>query len=310
MKKYNLIIIREFFKKFGFTLLSKEYINDSQKLILQDSDGFIYITSFNTFKAGHIPDKFNISNPYTLQNIKLWCKLENKPFELISEIYKGAGNANKLQWKCLKEECGEIFEAPWAQIYRGSNCLYCINKKVGSKNNLTITHPELIKEWHPDNIIKPIEVTHGTLRKVIWICSKCKNVWKSQINSRTSNDTGCPKCATSKLEKAIEEFLINNNIEYVTQFRFKDCRNKKPLPYDFYLPKLNICIEADGIQHIKAYKFFGGEEKFLRTKKHDQIKTDYCLSNDILLIRIPYSKLKNIPEILTELLLDGNKITC
>jgi len=72
------------------------------------------------------------------------------------------------------------------------------------------------------------------------------------------------------------------------------------LPFDFYLPKLNICIEADGIQHNTPYKFFGGEEKFNKLKNHDKIKTEYCSKNSIQLIRVPYSQLNNIPIILKQ----------
>jgi len=34
-------------------------------------------------------------------------------------------------------------------------------------------------------------------------------------------------------------------IKYINQKRFKKCKNKLPLPFDFYLPDLNICIEYD-----------------------------------------------------------------
>ena len=38
------------------------------------------------------------------------------------------------------------------------------------------------------------------------------------------------------------------------------------LPFDFYLPHLNICIEYDGEQHFKFSNYFGGMEKFEKTK--------------------------------------------
>jgi len=48
------------------------------------------------------------------------------------------------------------------------------------------------------------------------------------------------------------------DIEYIKQKRFEKCRNKLPLPFDFYLPNENICIEYDGIQHFKPIDYFGG----------------------------------------------------
>lgn len=299
--KHNLESVSKFVEEYGFTLLSREYINDYTKLILQDKEQYIYSVGYSIFKTNLSSKKFSKSNPFTIRNIKLWCKLNNKPFELISEEYNGA--SIQMKWKCLKENCGEIFESTWSNTSCDCGCPYCSNRKVGSKNNLTVTHPELIKEWHIDNIILPTEVTYGSTKKIKWICSKCGNAWKASINSRTRPESsGCSECIKSKLEKDTSDFLIDNNIEYISQYRFKDCRDKLPLPFDFYLPILNVCIETDGIQHEKPYKFFGGEKKFNILKKHDQIKTDYCLSNNIKLIRIPYSKIKKISEILKVLL--------
>lgn len=71
----------------------------------------------------------------------------------------------------------------------------------------------------------------------------------------------------------------------------KDSKNveaKLPLPFDFYLPELNICIEYDGEQHFKENRHFGGKEYLEKTKYHDQIKNEYCKNNNIKLIRIKY----------------------
>lgn len=226
---------------------------------------------------------------------------------MVSDIYEGANKL--LSWKCLNDNCNEKFEMRWSNLHNGQHCPYCSGKKAGSKNNLTITHPELADEWNINNIISPFEVTYGSTKQINWICSKCTHMWTASLNSRTGKDGGCPKCNTSKLEKNIENFLNINDIEFIFQYRFNDCRSKLPLPFDFYLPKLNICIEADGIQHIKAYKFFGGEEKFKTLKKHDKIKDNYCLSNNIKLIRISYSEINNITKILSQELLVSNNIT-
>lgn len=85
---------------------------------------------------------------------------------------------------------------------------------------------------------------------------------------------------------------------------FDDCRNIKPLPFDFYLPDKNIIIEYDGEFHyipIKVQKTDSEEvaiDRLNETKAHDKIKTDYCLKNQIKLIRIPYWEKENIETIL------------
>ena len=100
---------------------------------------------------------------------------------------------------------------------------------------------------------------------------------------------GC-ECTKSIGEKIIKNYLIQNNIEFITQYRFNDCKDTEPLPFDFHIPSKNLCIEYDGIQHSKPINFFGGEESFEYTKKHDNIKNEYCHTHNIELLRIPYNK--------------------
>ncbi len=94
---------------------------------------------------------------------------------------------------------------------------------------------------------------------------------------------GCPKC-----KNLIEGFLKENNIEFISQHRFSECRDKLPLPFDFYLPDYNVCIEYDGRQHFISYDRWGGEKQLLDTKNKDKIKNKYCEEYNIKLTRISY----------------------
>jgi very-short-patch-repair endonuclease len=100
---------------------------------------------------------------------------------------------------------------------------------------------------------------------------------------------GCSKCNQSKGEKFIEQFLVANNIIFLTEHKFLDCKNIKPLPFDFYLPEHNTCIEFDGKQHYISNEYFK-HEKFDMRQKRDQIKNEYCLKNNIHLMRIKYDE--------------------
>lgn len=48
------------------------------------------------------------------------------------------------------------------------------------------------------------------------------------------------------------------------------------------------CIEFDGSQHFESKKFFGGDKIFEVQKIKDNIKTTFCLDNNIKLIRFNY----------------------
>ncbi len=120
------------------------------------------------------------------------------------------------------------------------------------------------------------------------------------IPNALKNGYSCPICNESKGEKAIRLYLENNNIKFIQEYRFEDCRYKYTLPFDFYIPEYNLCIEFDGVQHFEAIEHFGGGKSFKLTKNRDKIKNEYCKENDIELLRIPYWEIDNIESILDE----------
>jgi len=132
-------------------------------------------------------------------------------------------------------------------------------------------------------------------------CKKCDHVWDISFANLHYNRSGCPHCNISKGEKEIEKILIKQNILFIPQKTFKGCKDKGLLKFDFYLPKLNTCIEFDGIQHFKSFKFFGGVKRFKQTQKKDAIKNKYCKDSNIKLIRIPYTKFNEIETILSNI---------
>ena len=112
----------------------------------------------------------------------------------------------------------------------------------------------------------------------------------------------------SKGESIIHHFLLKHNIAVQFQKRFEDCKNVIPLPFDFYLPDYNMCIEFNGRQHYnwKDYVFsnsISNEERkilFEEQKRRDNIKKKYCEDNGIRLLIIPYWDLDRVYDILKE----------
>ena len=108
----------------------------------------------------------------------------------------------------------------------------------------------------------------------------------------------CARCIQSKGENEIGRILNEMSINFKRQYKFTDCKHKKYLPFDFYLPDYNMCIEYDGEQHFKDGHFGMTEEEFEELKLRDNIKSKYCKDNNINLIRIPYWEFDNIENIL------------
>ena len=113
---------------------------------------------------------------------------------------------------------------------------------------------------------------------------------------------GCNICKLSKGEFIIKNILDKYNIKYVQQKKFDECKNKRPLPFDFYLPDRNICIEYDGIQHFEPIKYWGGIPKLNKTQAFDKIRNNFCYKQGIKLIRIPYWEKDNSLIILSNVL--------
>lgn len=128
--------------------------------------------------------------------------------------------------------------------------------------------------------------------KVNIICKE-HGIFEQQPNNHLSGQ-GCPKCKESHGEREIRQFLYEKNIKFDYQKTFNTCRNVKLLPFDFYLPELNTCIEFHGLQHYKSVKWFGGEDGFNLQQKRDKIKENYCYNNNINLIIIKYNEDINI----------------
>ena len=136
--------------------------------------------------------------------------------------------------------------------------------------------------------------------EVKFICD-CGHEYISTIHD-FKNGHRCPYCNISKGERKILLFLKQYNLGGYDnfQYRFNDCKCQRILPFDFYLPQYNCCIEYDGKQHY-LYGGFGNDLlKLMNIKYRDNIKTNYCQQNNIKLIRIPYWDFDNIEEILKQ----------
>ena len=193
--------------------------------------------------------------------------------------------------KCRCKIDGYEWETIPYSLLNNIGCPKCSGKA-------TKTTKEFIKEIKKIN--DNIEILGEYVNNRTKIKCKCKidnHIWKATPNNLLSG-YGCPKCSSSKGEKRIAKYLDNNNIEYKEQYKFNNCKFKKCLPFDFYIPSLNTIIEYDGRQHYEIVEWFGGLDGFVDTKIRDIVKTLYCKENNIKLIRIPYWDFDNIEEIL------------
>ncbi len=208
-------------------------------------------------------------------------------------IYKGIDQHIILKCKIH----GEFLITPHSIFNQKAGCKECgyikLSKIFKLDQNDFIKKASLIHR----NIYDYSRVVYkNTDKKVIIVCKKHGQFYQTPHSHL--NGHGCSKCKQSNGEKEILFFLESKKIKYFYHKHLPGCIYKGKLFFDFYLPKLNICIEYDGIQHFKPIDYFGGLEQFNETIKKDLIKNDFCQKNNINLIRISYKeniikKLKN-----------------
>lgn len=123
----------------------------------------------------------------------------------------------------------------------------------------------------------------------------CGNTFISNLNLIKNGKTRCEKCSNriSKYQYLTNKYLDEIGVKYINEYRFSDCRNILPLPFDIKVSKENKVIEIDGKQHEIPVDLFGGRDGFVNRKRNDEIKTDYCKNNNIELLRISYREFKN-----------------
>lgn len=286
-----------------FKYLNGEYENAFSKLIFKCEKcneefisywGTIYTGTGCPYCAGKKIGKTNslaFKFPYLVNEWDWEKNKETTPYNIFPNMHK------KVWWKCLN---GHEWEAsPNNRCSKNSSCPYCTNRLPTNENNLFLKYPDICEEWNYEkNKNNPSDYLPYSLKKVFWTCSKCKISWKSRIANRTKNLSGCPNCSNSKGEEMIFKTLLYMDIDYNQHYSFHNCRLKHSLPFDFYIPEYNTCIEYYGIQHYEPIMFFGGEKAFLEQKKRDDIKKHYCANNGINFVVISYKEFDNIDNII------------
>ena len=187
-------------------------------------------------------------------------------------------NSGLITLKCLN---GHIYDQDRRNLLQEKSCNECY------KNSRKITLDMIIKKinnLHGNNFKYDLSNFKNLHTKIKIECKK-GHIFNQKISNHLQGK-GCPICRESLGERAISNFLEKNNISHIKQKKFKDCKFINQLPFDFYLPDYNLCIEYDGIQHFKPMKMFGGEKEFKKTKIKDDIKNKYCSEHNIKLIRI------------------------
>lgn len=261
----NIKFICPHHKQYGVQIMRKNNMN-------RDIHGCQYCASKNLDKADFVKRIYQI----------------HPDIELLSEYI---GSSQPIQYRCKIHNY--ISTTTPSNLLQGRGCYYCGLEHL--KQIATKSHNDFVDEVYKINSdIEILSEYKGRLKDITIRCKKCGKTFITPAYKLYKYSSGCPRCNVYSGEYLISNLLDGWGIEYKTQFWFSDCRDIRPLKFDFYLPQDNTCIEFDGIQHYEPIAITRGlsEEKsysiYEYTIKHDLIKNEYCKNNKINLIRVPY----------------------
>jgi len=223
------------------------------------------------------------------------------------DLYAASSNKS-VWWVCLT--CQTKWKASIAsRLTNLTKCPKCAKKDMAKtqqeqaalRNNLAIQRPDLVTEWGQQNNQPPQKYSLRSNQKVWWQCGRCGHEWKAMILTRTKDETGCPRCNISHLEKFTIATLEKLNIEY--QHQHKIVVDDKRYMIDFYLPQYDLYIECHGKQHYEpmAVGVFGVKsEQEAKRRLREQKRRDKTVQKHLgpKLVEIPYWNIDKIEGII------------
>ena len=227
-------------------------------------------------------------------NNEIKDKMIGKKFGKLTVLEKAPKNPN-LKSRCIryicKCECGNIIEVNGNSLRTGhTTSCGCSRKNVNIKNLL----------GQRFGYLTVIEITNKRRdNHVIWKCKcdcgKIVEVCRKELLNGHTRSCGCLK--SSYGEQLIAKLLKELNLDFITEYKFTDCKYKDKLRFDFAIIKNKkiIClIEFQGVQHYQVTGGWNNIEHLKQVQKRDNIKREYCYNNNIPLIEIPFYDIDKI----------------
>lgn len=318
MKKIDYLEVCKYIKdNSNCELISKEYKNIDEKIIIRCGCGKFFSTSFYKFKnrnkkqcnnCGAIKRKEKQTLSY--ETVKKYIELESgSGCKLLSQTYENAHK--KLLIEC---KCGNEFETKLNHFKQSDQkqCKKCGIEIVTSQKRLSDKYIEKYIEKHNCKLASKYINSETKIK----IKCGCGSYYETLfIMFRDYDIRSCKICreenkSISKGETKIEKWLIKNKVKYKRQYKIKGCKFERELPFDFAIiedSKLKMLIEYDGKQHFELGGFTSDKERqkenLLTIQRNDLIKDTFCKTNNIKLLRVKYLQYKQLDNILSENLL-------
>lgn len=235
--------------------------------------------------------------------VKTAENLTGKTFGQLTVLYrvKNEGATRGAKWRC-ECSCPEhtLVDVLASNLKKGhTTSCGCVQKKRASQTHIRNLIGQRFGKLKVISQGMGYTSPSGKTKKSTWICEcDCGKVVEIEGTSLVQGQTqSCGCLGKSKGEYTIRTLLEQYNLSFEQQKTFSSCRfpdTNRLAYFDFYVNN-NYIIEFDGKQHfdITPHGYFT-QEVLNDIKLRDKFKNNWCQENNILLIRIPYTKLENL----------------
>ncbi len=212
----------------------------------------------------------------------------------VDDFISPTNKKRRSRWQC-RCDCGNIVEVNGTDLMSGNTLSCgCYKRDITSETHFEdLTGQRFGMLTIVKRVADYVSPDSGRPRPQFLCKCDCGNEKIITKDSLMNGTISCG-CVNSRGEREISDFLQSHNINYRIQYSFNDLlgEGNVPLKFDFAiidsLGKVTTLIEFQGEQHYEPVKFFGGEEKYRKQKRYDDLKREYCKKHQILLIEVSY----------------------
>lgn len=208
---------------------------------------------------------------------------------------------NRPSYYICKCECGTQRSVFSSSLKNGlSKSCGCLQSENTKKKNTENAESHIGERYVKLTVIEPI--LKGKDYYYLCQCDCGNQITVIGKNLFSGNTSSCG-CINSKANAEMALLLKRLNIPFKPEYKFQDCADKRPLPFDFAIfnreDELIGLIENNGSQHYSSRGTgWNTPERLIYTQKHDYIKQNFCEENHIPLLIIPYQFFDRLEDFL------------
>lgn len=245
--------------------------------------------------------KYNIGDRFIDKDRDI--EIIDRKYEYEKSIVYGKEILNCVKWYKIKcHICG--WDDYWIRQMRINHkqkykCACCNGRVVvPGINDIATIYPHKVKYFVDPEVVR--KYTSGTHQKAYTRCPECGDIRLRFIREVLHEEKySCTKCGDgfSIPERFVYNVLKSCGIEFIHSLSKTTYSWCQQFIYDFYIPRANMIIEVNGIQHYKNKFFSTVNEQFL----NDVVKIKLAQANGIKHYEIIHAQNSSYEYLVNEL---------